>query len=85
MRIDERNSLVYIQGNVPGGIGSLVKMRDAKKKVDKQFWNLDYPTFLPSDSEITDEVLTWDGGDVDPMEVYLHENDVVSGTAEGGD
>lgn len=29
--------------------------------------------------------MTWDGGDVDPFEVFHHENDVVSGAKEGED
>lgn len=28
-------SLIYIKGNVPGAISSLVRIRDAVKKIDK--------------------------------------------------
>jgi large subunit ribosomal protein L3 len=35
VRIDIEKSLLYIAGNVPGGIGSLVKIRDAVKKTEK--------------------------------------------------
>ena len=71
-------------GNVPGAIGSLVKVRDAVKKIEKQWWDLQYPTRVPSD-KLGEPILTWDGGEIDPAEVYVHENDVVSGTKDDGD
>ena len=40
VRIDEPRSLLYVMGNVPGSIGSLVKVRDAVKKIEKQWWDL---------------------------------------------
>ena len=85
VRIDDERSLLYIQGAVPGPTGSLIQLRDAVKKADRQYWDLQYPTYVPgAPSEITDKVQTWDGGHIDPMEVYYHENDVVSGPADGG-
>jgi len=86
VRIDEDKSLLYVLGNIPGPVGGLVKMRDASKKVDKQLWDLQYPTYLPGTNAHDDHVLTWDGGEIDPFEVFFHENDVVSGNKdEGGD
>lgn len=83
VRIDVEKSLIYLHGNVPGAPGTLVKIRDSIKKVDKQLWELQYPTYLGHDSE---KLLTYDGGSVDPNEIFYHENDVVSGTKdEGGD
>ena len=76
----EDKSLLYVCGNVPGPVGGLVKIRDGFKKVYEQVFNLDYPTYIPKDGE--ESVLTWDGGSVDPMEIYYHENDVVSGTGD---
>jgi len=35
VRIDPARSLLYIQGNTPGPIGGLIKMRDSIKKVEK--------------------------------------------------
>jgi len=84
VRIDEEKSLLYIMGNIPGSIGSLVRMRDSVKKVEKQLWDLQYPTYIPSEGEVEQPVLTWEGGNVDPFEVYYHENDVVSGMKEDG-
>lgn len=83
MRIDQDNSLLYIKGNVPGPIGNVVKIRDAVKKIDKQLWDIQCPTYIAQEGEPDDNVLTWDGGSVDPFEIYYHENDVVSGPVEG--
>jgi hypothetical protein len=86
VRIDEEKSLLYVLGNTPGPVGGLIKIRDAIKKTEKQLWDLQYPTYIPGTNPHDDSVLTWDGGDVDPFEVFFHENDVVSGTKdEGGD
>lgn len=85
VRIDEDKSLLYIMGNTPGAIGGVIKIRDAVKKVEKQLWDLQYPTFIPKEGEPSETVLSWDGGMIDPNEIYFHENDVVSGPVEGGD
>ena len=83
VKIDVDRSLLFIRGNVPGAISTPVKIRDAAKKIDKQFLNLQYPTWIPPTSE--EELrklpreLTWDGPTIDPWENYYHENDVVSG------
>ena len=76
VRIDHEKSLLYVRGNVPGPTGGLVKVRDAVKKIDKQVWDLQYPTRLEEPSELLE---TWDGGEIDRLEVFYHENDVVSG------
>lgn len=80
-RIDQAKSLVYLIGGTPGAIGGLVRLRDACKKTDKQLWNLEYPTCL---SQSKEDVMTWDGGDMDPYEQFFHENDVVSGNKDDG-
>lgn len=83
VRIDHEKSLLYIQGNVPGPIGGIVRIRDAVKKIDRQVWDLYYPTFVGHEDLDTSESLwTWDGGDIDPNEQYIHENDVVSGARD---
>jgi len=81
VRIDVEKSLLYVAGNVPGGVGAVVKIRDAVKKVEKQWWDLEYPTNIPEEG--SDMLYTWDGGEIDPFEIFSHENDVVSGTQEG--
>ena len=53
-----------------------MKVRDAVKKIDKQVWDLQYPSRLDAASEPLE---TWDGGNIDNFEVFYHENDVVSG------
>ena len=86
VRIDEERSLIYILGNTPGGFGSLVKIRDAVKKSDRQMWDLQFPTYLMGQNKTDESVIDWDGGKVDPFEDFFHENDVVSGNKdEGGD
>jgi ribosomal protein L3 len=61
VRIDEEKSLIYIQGNVPGPTGGLIRIKDAIKKIDRQLWDLQYPTNFES-ADIPDGVLSWDGG-----------------------
>jgi large subunit ribosomal protein L3 len=51
VKIDVDRSLLYIMGNVPGCSTTPVRIRDAIKKVDKQFLTLDYPTWIPPTSE----------------------------------
>jgi hypothetical protein len=83
VKIDVDRSLLYIRGNVPGSISSLVKIRDAVCKTDMQYLDLHYPTWLPPKDEAAyralPRILTWEGPAQDPMEVYIHENDVVTG------
>lgn len=40
VRVDLDRSLLYVKGNIPGPPGSLVRMRDAVKKIDRQWWDL---------------------------------------------
>ena len=49
VRIDLEKSLIYLKGNTPGPIGGVVKMRDAIKKTEKQWWDLKYPSHMPGD------------------------------------
>lgn len=83
VKIDVEKSLLYIKGQVPGPISGLVRIRDAIKKVDKQFMKLQYPTFIqPKDEsklKALPRVMVWEGEVSDPFEDYYHENDVVSG------
>merc|ERR1719266_2453036 len=46
VKIDTDRSLIYIKGNTPGAITGVVKIRDAVKKIDKQVWDLLYPTYV---------------------------------------
>lgn len=76
VRIDHARSLIYVKGNVPGPIGAVVRVRDAVKKMDRQLWDLQYPTNL---AEPLDNIETWEGPAEDPNEIYYHENQVVTG------
>lgn len=77
--------MLYVLGNVPGAPGAVVKVRDAVKKIERQLWDLQYPTYLGDLNNYEENVITWDGGELDPFENFWHDNDVVSGTPEGGD
>lgn len=89
VKIDVDRSLLYVQGNVPGSISTLVRIRDAVKKSEKQYLNLEYPTWLPPTDEAEYNALPrqliWDGPALDPWEDYIHENDVVSGKDQEDD
>ena len=50
VKIDLERSLLYLRGNVPGCISEVVRVRDAFRKIDKQIFGLDFPTFV-GDSE----------------------------------
>jgi large subunit ribosomal protein L3 len=83
VKIDVERSLLFVRGNVPGCISTPVRIRDAAKKIDKQYMNLQYPTWIPPQSEEElrklPKELVWEGTTIDPFEDYYHENDVVSG------
>ena len=51
VKIDVDRSLLYIRGNVPGCASTLVRIKDALRKADKQYLNLDYPTWIPPTNE----------------------------------
>lgn len=83
VKIDVERSLLYIKGAVPGGLNTLVRVRDAVKKAQRQYLDLEYPTWIPPTDEklakILPKTLVWQGEKLDPYETYMHENDVVSG------
>ena len=83
VKIDVDRSLLYVKGQVPGCISTLVKIRDAVKQAPRQYLKLEYPTWIPPKSEEElrklPRILEWEGEAVDPLETYHHENDVVSG------
>jgi len=88
MKIDTDRALLYIQGNVPGGVNALVKIRDAVKKVDRQTFDLFYPTFIASavtDPKLAAKIQVYEGDAIDPFENDFHENDVVSGKDQDDD
>mmetsp|Transcript_33175 Transcript_33175/g.50837 ORF Transcript_33175/g.50837 Transcript_33175/m.50837 type:complete len:219 (-) Transcript_33175:21-677(-) len=78
VRLDVEKGLIYIHGSTPGPTGSIVRMRDAVKKTEKQWWDLQYPSYIPG-TETQESLMEWDGGEIDPLEDHYHENDVVSG------
>ena len=82
VKIDTDRSLIYIKGNTPGAISGVVKIRDAVKKIDKQVWDLLYPTYVQGfegHSEFSERNQLWKGAENDPFEEDLHENDAVTG------
>jgi hypothetical protein len=89
VKIDVDRSLLYLKGQVPGSISTLVRIRDAVKKIDKQYLNLEYPTWIPPLNEAEYKALPrqllWEGPINDPHEDYYHENDVVSGKDQEDD
>lgn len=85
VKLDTERSLLYVQGNVPGAIGSVVKVRDAVKKIDRQVYELQYPTFVPTDENVKAKKMEYEGASLDPWLNDFHENDVVSGVDQDDD
>lgn len=87
VKIDTERSLLYIMGNVPGPTTGVVRVRDAVKKIERQVWDLHYPTYVPgmADGQYDEQLQVWDGGKVDPWTNDFHENDVVSGVDQDDD
>jgi hypothetical protein len=82
VKIDTDRSLLYIRGGVAGPTQGLVRVRDAVKRIENQVWDLLYPTFIANQNAEgiqAQKYQVWDGGEQDPYEWDLHENDVVSG------
>ena len=82
MKIDTDRALIYIKGNTPGPISGVVKIRDAVKKIDKQVYDLLYPTFVQGfdgHADSAESYQIWKGAENDPFEEDLHENDAVTG------
>ena len=51
VKIDTDRSLLYVMGNVPGPKSGVVKIRDAVKKIERQVWDLHYPTYIPGKTD----------------------------------
>ena len=81
VKIDTERSLLYIMGNTPGPIRSIVRIVDAKKKIDRQVYDLLYPTYVPGKTNEAHSApqQMWEGASEDPWTNDYHENDVVSG------
>lgn len=50
-QIDPDRDLVFVEGHVPGKRGSMVRVKDAVKKLNQQF-QLPYPTYVYDQEEI---------------------------------
>lgn len=88
VKIDTEKSLLYVMGNTPGPIHSLIKVRDAVKKIDRQVWDLQWPTCLVGqgkDPKKEERYQVWEGSAEDPWTNDYHENDVVSGKDQDED
>ena len=70
-------SLLYVTGAVPGKAGAPIFIKDAVKKISKNLDYLNCPTFIPQPGEVYADQMIMKGDDIDPNEVYLHDNDVV--------
>ena len=82
LKVDTDRALIYVKGNVPGPINGVVRIRDAAKKIERQVWDLRYPTFIASaceDPKEAEKLQVYEGDALDPFENDFHENDVVSG------
>ena len=79
VKIDIPRSLLYIRGGLPGPVGSLLKLRDSHKIIDRQYLDLLYPTYIKPEDEEYPEILMYDGGELDPLEQYDHDNSGLAG------
>jgi len=87
VKIDTDRSLLYIMGNVPGPTTSVVRVKDAVKKIERQVWDLNYPTFVQGQTDVkfANKLQVWEGAPEDPWTNDFHENDVVSGVDQDDD
>eukprot|EP01022_Parablepharisma_sp_SALTPOND_P018740 TRINITY_DN3105_c0_g1_i1.p1 TRINITY_DN3105_c0_g1~~TRINITY_DN3105_c0_g1_i1.p1 ORF type:complete len:407 (-),score=11.28 TRINITY_DN3105_c0_g1_i1:191-1411(-) len=76
IRVDCPRSLIYLKGAIPGTIGSCVYIKDAVKRIAKQYKRLQYPTFVPEDGVEYPDVETIRESKLDPSDVYRHENNI---------
>lgn len=83
-KIDYERSLVYIQGNVPGAKGVLVRITDAFKQPKKNKNFVNYPTFVYDPKGQYASIIEAEPSKEDPMESWLHENAVVKDDKDDG-
>ena len=76
-KIDAIKNLIFIKGSIPGKRGTVVKVSDAIKAFSKNEEFLNYPTFIPEEGKQYADELIMDPPEDDPMEDFLHDNDVV--------
>ena len=81
-KIDVGRSLIFIKGAVPGKPGTVLYLKDAVKKVEKNEPYLNYPTFIPQPGVKYAEQMIMKAPTQDPWEVWLHDNDVVEAPGE---
>lgn len=74
-KIDVERSLIFIRGHVPGNPGSLVELKDAVKKLNQNEQFLNFPTFVAGEEKLAN-VLIMEASKNDPLEEYIHDNDV---------
>lgn len=82
--VDTPWSLLFIKGAIPGRIGGLVQVKDAFKKIDRQYLTLWYPTYFPKEGEDYIQYERWEGPLLDPQEQFEHENADPAGPEEAG-
>lgn len=87
VKIDTERSLLYVMGNTPGPISGIIRVVDAKKKIERQVYDLLYPTYVPNatDEKFSAPYQVWEGASEDPWTNDFHENDVVSGVDQDDD
>ena len=76
-KIDAVRNLIYVKGSIPGRAGNLVKIRDAIKAFEKNQEYLNCPTFIPEVGKAYSNEIQIIPPDLDPLEQYLHDNDVI--------
>lgn len=72
-KIDAIRNLIYIKGAVPGGWGTVVRICDSVKEINKQYRKIPHPTYLNDQTRPDVEVVA--APDKDTFEMsYLHDN-----------
>jgi hypothetical protein len=78
-RIDERYSLLYLKGAVPGIIGSRVVLRDAIKMHMKQNKIVPFPTFIADPAKKYEAIENAPDPLLDSLELRRNDNTLIEG------
>jgi large subunit ribosomal protein L3 len=73
-KIDFDRSLVYVLGSIPGKIGELVEIHDARFNPRANYELLNFPTFIPEKGKVYASITQVEPPLQDPSEQWLHDN-----------
>lgn len=73
-KVDFDRSLVYLFGSVPGKLGELVEIQDARFKPKVNYEMLNFPTFIPEKGKVYASITQVEPPLQDPSEDWLHDN-----------